>query len=54
MYEIDYARGLAYQGNDGFVIRVSQEGLYVVDQEREVLLTEENTIPMEAENENCQ
>lgn len=47
MYEIDFARGLVYQGNEGFVMNASRDGLYVVDQDKEVYLTEENSKVME-------
>ena len=47
MYEIDFARGLVYQGNEGFVMNASQDGLYVVDQDKEVYLTQENSKAME-------
>lgn len=47
MYEIDFARGLVYQGNNGFVMNASRDGLYVVDQDKEVYLTEENSKVME-------
>lgn len=52
MYEIDFARGLVYQGNNGFVMNASRDGLYIVDQDKEVYLTEENSKMMEVCGEN--
>lgn len=48
MYEVDFARGLAYKGKRGFVIRLNQKkGLYVKDRFKKVFLTDENTKVME-------
>lgn len=50
MYEVDFARGLAYKGMKGFVINYTNKGLYVMDQGQQIFLTEENTIIMEVAN----
>lgn len=43
MYEVDYARGFAYQGNKGFVIQHNSQGLYIKDGLKKVFLTKYNT-----------
>ena len=50
MYEVDFARGLAYKGMKGFVIKYTNGSAYVMDQGEQIFLTEENTIIMEVEN----
>ena len=47
MYEVDFARGLAYQGSRGFVIQANQKGLYVKDGNKAVFLTKENSKVLE-------
>lgn len=50
MYEIDYARGLAYQGKKGFVIQTSEKGLFIKNGRKEVFLTPKNSKGMEIKN----
>lgn len=47
MYEVDFARGLAYKGLKGFVIKYINNLAYVLDQGIQVFLTEENTTILE-------
>ena len=50
MYEIDIARGLAYQGNEGFVIQVEPKGLYIINRLKKVFLTQNNSKIMEVKD----
>ena len=43
MYEVDFARGLAYKGDKGFIIKLCSQGLYIMDGLKKILLTEQNT-----------
>ena len=43
MYEVDFARGLAYKGDKGFIIKLCSKGLYIMDGIKMILLTEQNT-----------
>ena len=52
MFEVDFARGLAYQGARGFVIQVHTKGLYVKDGLKKVFLTKENSRVIGGKNEN--
>lgn len=40
MYKIDFARGFAYRGRKGFIIRVEPRGLYIVDKGKKIYLTD--------------
>lgn len=51
LYEIDFVRGLAYQGNKGFVIQVNSKGLYVRNKFKKIFLTQENSKTMEVKHE---
>lgn len=44
MYEVDFARGLAYKGKKGYIIRLHKKGLYIKEKFKKTFLTEENTI----------
>ena len=47
MYEVDFARGFAYCGRKGFIIRVNPRGLYVKKGLKKIFLTQENSKVME-------
>lgn len=52
MYEIDFARGFAYEGNRGFIVEVDSRGLpYIIDRTRKIFLTAYNTKVMEEKGE---
>ena len=44
MFEVDWARGFAYRGNKGFIIRCDPKGLYVRVWLKKVFLTQKNSI----------
>ena len=50
MYEVDYVRGLAYQGKKGFVIQTAEKGLYIKNGRKEVFLTQKNSKVMEVKD----
>ena len=43
MYEIDFARGFAYNGEKGFIIKVNSNGLYIKDGFNKIFLTKYNS-----------
>lgn len=44
MYEVDFARGLAYKGKKGYIIKLNQDkGLYIKERFKKVILTNKNT-----------
>lgn len=43
MYEIDFARGFAYKGEKGFIIKVNSNGLYIKDGFNKIFLTKYNS-----------
>lgn len=47
MYEVDFARNIAYRGNKGFFINTSRQGIYIIDEGIQVFLTKENSKIME-------
>lgn len=52
MYEIDFARGFAYEGNRGFIVEVDARGVpYIIDQSKQIFLTAYNTKVMEEKGE---
>lgn len=52
MFEVDFARGIAYQGSRGFIIRMHpKKGLYIRNGLKIIFLTKENTKIMGAEYE---
>ncbi len=51
MFEVDFARGFAYQGKNGFIIRVNPQGLYVKKGNKKIFLTQKNSKVMEEECE---
>ena len=48
MYEVDFARGIAYKGNKGFMIRVNPKGLYIEEGPKIIFLTPFNSRIMQA------
>lgn len=38
MFKVDYARGLAYRGNNGYVIKVEDTKLYVLHKNKKIYL----------------
>ena len=47
MFEVDWARGFAYKGKRGWIIRINPKGLYVKIKNKIVFLTKKNTRIME-------
>lgn len=47
MFEVDLARGFAYKGEKGWVIKVNPQGLYIEEDSKRVFLTQQNSRVME-------
>ena len=43
MFEIDFARGFAYNGKYGYILEVCLKGLYVKIGNKEIILTDKNS-----------
>lgn len=42
-FKIDFARGIAYKGKNGYIIQLSPEGLYIDKLGKVIYLTKSNT-----------
>lgn len=47
MFEVDYARGLAYRGNNGYIINIESTKLYILDKNKKVYLDNTNCVLFE-------
>lgn len=47
MFKVDYARGLAYRGNNGYIIKIENTKLYILHKNKKVYLDGTNCVLFE-------